>query len=113
MTLPWREKSTSKRARLSEERAAKLSGGQRVPMSGAGRQKGDMRTPMFLTEDKETAAASYRVELSTLDKITHEAVSTGRLPQLRLTIGGRSWRMIRESDYLELEERWNQHRQTS
>jgi hypothetical protein len=109
MALPWRSKTPQVRSRDSEKETARLSEGRRVPMSGAGRQKGDVRTPTFLIEVKDTAAVSYRIELETLDKISHEARTSGRLPQLRLTIGGQSWRMLREQDYLEMEECWSRH----
>jgi hypothetical protein len=98
-----------RRSRKSEEQLAKVSGGKRVPRSGAGRQKGDVRTNGYRIEDKFTDAASYRLEVEVLKKITHEALRTppGLLPQLRITFEqhGERWRMMREDDYLYLEAR--------
>lgn len=102
---PWKKKSTSAVARKSEEKAAKLEGGRRVPMSGGGRQKGDVKTATFLIEDKYTGADSYRIERGKLRKISREALREGRVPQLRLTFQSgkpETWRLIREDDYLEM-----------
>lgn len=101
---PWKRATIKRRSQRSERQAAKLEGGRVVPMSGAGRQKGDVRTEMWLIEDKTTDKDSFTITRKILDKIEHEAMSTspGRLPQLRVTMPGHRWRMIREEDYLYL-----------
>lgn len=98
---PFKRKGTGPRSRKSEERAAKLDGGKRVPMSGAGRQKGDTKSARFRGEDKVTEAASYTLKLSDLLKIEREAILTPPclIPYFRVTIQGHTWRMIREKDW--------------
>lgn len=98
--LPWRKKSHSHRARKSENKAAKLEGGRRSPMSGAGRVKGDVQTSNWLIEDKTTEAVSYRLELDKLVTTHRQAIAAHRLFQWRITIRGETFRLIREDDYL-------------
>lgn len=101
---PWaRARATSRRARRSEMQGAKLEGGQRVPMSGAGRQKGDIRTGMFLIDDKYTDAESFTITRKMLDKVNAEAMGEHRLFQLRITMPGYKLRVINEDDYLYLQ----------
>jgi hypothetical protein len=102
--LPWRKKGTTKRSQRSERKGAKNEGGRVVPMSGAGRQKGDYRTAAFLTEDKTTDAASYSLKRSVLDKIEREALHTPptAMPKLRVTIQGKTYWVLREEDCLAL-----------
>jgi hypothetical protein len=104
ITLPWRAKSTTARARRSETKGAKNEGGRVTPMSGAGRQKGDYTTAAFRTEDKYTDAASYTLKRSVLDKIEREALHTPPclMPKLRVTIQGKTYWVIREEDGLAL-----------
>ena len=71
-------------------------------MSGAGRQKGDIRTPRWLIEDKVSDASGFRISLFLWHKIEREARSTGRLPQMRLTLQGVTLRVMAEADYLSL-----------
>lgn len=73
-------------------------------MSGGGRQKGDYSTGRFRVEDKVTAAQSYTLKRAVLDKIESEALRTppGLLPQMRITIAGRTYRLYREEDAVAL-----------
>lgn len=98
--LPWRKKSHSHRARKSESKAAKLEGGRRSPMSGAGRVKGDIQTSNWLIEDKITFRDSFRLTKTMLNKTMREAFESHRLPQWRITIAGKTFRLLREDDYL-------------
>ncbi len=99
---PWHRASQQRRAQRSESEGAKSEGGKRVPRSGAGRLKGDIRTSEFLIEDKFTDADSFTLKRSVLDKITREAFTSGRLPQMRVTMPGHKLRVLREVDYLAL-----------
>jgi hypothetical protein len=85
---PWKRATVKRQSMRSERHGAKMDGGRVVPMSGAGRQKGDVRTDMWLIEDKTK----------------NEALHTppGLLPQFRISMPGHRWRMIREQDYLYL-----------
>lgn len=102
---PWKRATSKRKSLRSERQAAKLDNGKVQPMSGAGRKKGDVLTSMWLIEDKITEARSFTVTVAMLDKIEAEAVNTppSKLPQLRLTLPGHRWRMLREEDYLYLQ----------
>lgn len=99
---PWERANVSKRARRSENDAAKLSGGRRVSGSGNRREKGDIRAGIWRIEDKFTDAESFRLEKAVFDKITAEALHTppGCLPQMRITMPGLKLRVLREEDFL-------------
>jgi hypothetical protein len=101
---PWKRATVKRQSMRSERHGAKMDGGRVVPMSGAGRQKGDVRTDMWLSEDKTTEKESFTVTKKALDKIENEALHTppGLLPQFRISMPGHRWRMIREQDYLYL-----------
>lgn len=100
---PFKRASTSKRARQSENRAAQLEGGRRVSMSGAGREKGDIKAGLFLIEDKYTDNESFSITTKLLKKIAIEAMSEHRLWQLRITLPGYKLRVLKEEDYLYLQ----------
>ncbi len=102
METPWRRAARQRRSLRSESEGAKSDQGKRVPRSGAGRQKGDIRTSEFLIEDKFTDAHSYTLKCSDLDKITRDAFVSGRLPQMRISMPGHRLRVLREVDYLAL-----------
>lgn len=101
---PWRRPTILRRSQRSEAKAAKLDGGRRVARSGAGREKGDVRSSRWRGEDKITDAASFTLKLATLKKIEHEALRTppGLLPYLRVTMQGSTYRIMREEDVLAL-----------
>lgn len=106
---PWKQATQKRKSMRSEDEAAKLSGGHRVAMSGGGRQKGDVVTATWLIEDKFTEmhggkpAVSFRITLDMLRKTCLEALSSGRLPQWRITLPGFRLRVLREEDYLYLQ----------
>lgn len=100
---PWKRATKVQRSRRSETQGAKLEGGRRVPMSGGGRQKGDIRSGIWLIEDKYTDAESYRIDKKVLDKTSAEALNAGELPQWRITLPGYKLRVLREEDYLYLQ----------
>jgi len=79
-----------------------MEGGRRVTGSGNKREKGDVRNEVWRIEDKFTDHDSYRLALPELDKIIHEALMTppGLLPQMRITMAGRTFRVLREEDWL-------------
>jgi hypothetical protein len=69
--------------RAAERKFARRVGGKQTPGSGGPRDKGDVRKGDWLIECKSTTAASIRVQLSDLAKISHEALmSNGRSPAL-------------------------------
>jgi len=74
-------------------------------MSGAGHQKGDYKTDLWLVEDKFTDKGSFTLKLAVLSKTIGEALFARRLPQWRITIGEQTFRLMREQDYLALFEK--------
>lgn len=104
---PWERAKAGRRARHSEQQAARLEGGVRQPASGALRgRKGDVRSEDYLIEDKFTDANSFTITRKMLDKIMREGLEMhGRLSQLRITMPGYKLRVLREDDYLYLKAR--------
>jgi len=78
-------------------------------MSGAGHQKGDVRTRRWLIEDKITSMRSFRITEAMIVKTTMEALAARRLPQWRITIAGHMLRVMREEDYLAFMEELDQN----
>lgn len=99
---PWRRATSKQKSMRSEREGAKLADGHVVPMSGAGHQKGDIRTAEWLGEDKFTEAASFTVTAKVLDKTVSEALASRRLPFWRITMLGYKLRLYREEDALYL-----------
>jgi hypothetical protein len=101
---PWRQAASGRRARKSEEQAARDEGGRRQPSSGSKWfAKGDVRANGFLIEDRLTDNASYSITAKEWLKITQSALQTppGLRPQMRLTIAGLPrLRVMTEDDYL-------------
>lgn len=102
---PWERVSGARRAKRSEETAARSDGGRRHPVTARG-QKGDVRTLDYIIEDKFTDADSFTIKLAMLRKTIQEALQMhGRLPMWRITIKGERFRLMRETDYLFLKAR--------
>jgi hypothetical protein len=104
---PWQRAQAGKRGRKSEEEGAKLEGGRRVSQSGAGREKGDIRTHGYRIQDKTTDKETFSITRKEIDKLVYEALMTppGLLPQLRVTMPGYKLRVMREEDYLYMQAR--------
>lgn len=89
-----------------EKRTASKYGGWRTPMSGAGwKHKGDVKTDRFLIENKtklSPTAKSFSIKLEQLRKITKEALASGRTGILQFDLGGHSYVILREDDFLEI-----------
>jgi hypothetical protein len=72
-----------KRSNAQEKRVAKILGGRRQPMSGAGMfSKADVLHSRFLVECKTTSKQSYSVTKGTLDKLRQQAYDASRAPVL-------------------------------
>lgn len=77
--------SGAKRVKVQEKRVAEDLGGRRQP--GSGNQwhaKGDVKSPEFLIECKQTDKLSYRLERAVLDKIETEAILAGKQALLQV-----------------------------
>lgn len=95
-----------KASQAHEKRIAKLTGGQTTAASGAfWSQKGDIRTHDMLIEHKWTGAKSRSIQAAELEKITKEAIMTGRLPVFGLSLNNKNYVILGEDDFLELKER--------
>jgi hypothetical protein len=102
---PFKRAQVGRRARKSEEKAAKQEGGRRVPGSGSRpqhRAKGDIRANGFLIQDKFTDAKSFRLTDEDLSQIEAQAFAQGVLPSMRITTAGHRIRTFREEDALYL-----------
>lgn len=97
--------------RVSEAKVAKKLAARLTPASGAlAGAKGDMSVNNYLIEAKSTVKRSLSLKLDWLEKINHEALSTGKVPALsvRFTteygdeVRGGNWVMIPESEFKEL-----------
>lgn len=92
------------RSRQQEHRTAKKHNGRRQSGSGSSwSKKGDVKTKRFLIENKRTDAKSISIKAEVLEKIWTEAWADGLMPALVFELGGRSWIIHAEDDYLELE----------
>lgn len=81
-----------KRSQHSERRAASEIGGRQMPASGAiTGMKGDVKSSLFLLEDKFTDAGSYSLKLDILQKAEKEAFQSRRKPLLRVTMKGQTF----------------------
>jgi hypothetical protein len=72
-------------------------------MSGAGREKGDIKAGYFLIEDKYTDAKSFTITDELLKKTMTQAIGEHRVWQLRITMPGWKLRVLSEEDYLYLQ----------
>jgi hypothetical protein len=95
---PWKRAQVGRRARHSEEQAENFELSRRVSRSGGGREKGDIRSATWLIEDKFTDAKSYSLTEKDWAKIEAEALQSGRLPMMRITLPGYKLRVMREED---------------
>lgn len=74
-------------SRQQEERLAEVTGGRRVPGSGASLYaRGDVKTAEYLIEAKQTKHASLRVTWEWLAKITRQALAAGKRPALAIEL---------------------------
>ena len=85
-----------------EQRVAACSGGKRVSGSGASLYaRGDVRTPDFLIEAKQTEKESIRITWAWLKKITQQALAAQRLPALAFEVRSQEPRdLLAESEWV-------------
>lgn len=97
--------------RMSEAKAAKQLNARLTPASGAlAGAKGDMTADNYLIEAKSTVNKSMSLKLLWLQKITHESLTTGKVPavSVRFTteygdaVHGGDWVMMPASQFKEL-----------
>ena len=69
-----------KRWEQLEKSVARLTGGERVPGSGNGPRKGDVESPVFLCECKETGQKKFSLQVTWLDEVWTDARRVNKLP---------------------------------
>ena len=92
-----------KRAKQQEERTAERYNGSRNVMSGAGWvRKNDVRTIDLLIDNKFTDKKSYSIKSNEMVKLSRTAILEDRIPVLQVDLGGRSYVVLLENDFLEM-----------
>jgi hypothetical protein len=101
--------STRKRSKRSEQSAAKVFGGRVQPNSGAlpkASLKGDVKSNLFLVDDKFTDKMSYSLKVETWRKISDEAWRAHRRPAMRINFNdGDALIVLDEQSFMELKEK--------
>mgnify|MGYP000406817194 FL=1 len=92
-----------KRSKQQEERTAERYNGSRNVMSGAWLvRKNDVRTIDLLIENKFTDKKSYSIKSNEMVKLSRTAILEDRIPVLQVDLGGRSYVVLLENDFLEM-----------
>ena len=92
-----------KQSQAHEKRLEKVLGGSRTAASGAfWSRKGDVRSEKYLAEHKYTAAKSFSVKSSELQKVETEALLVGRVPIFCVSLGNRDYVILLEDDFIEM-----------
>lgn len=92
-----------KQSQAHEKRLEKVLGGSRTAASGAfWSRKGDVRSDRFLAEHKYTAAKSFSLKTSELQKVETEALLVGRVPIFCISLGNKDYVVLLEDDFVEL-----------
>ena len=93
----------NRRSKKQEERTAEKYKGSRNVMSGAGWvRKNDVRTIDLLVENKFTDKKSYSIQSQEMVKLARTAILEDRIPVLQVDLGGRSYVVLLENDFLEM-----------
>ena len=93
----------NRRSKKQEERTADKYYGSRNIMSGAGWvRKNDVRTIDLLVENKFTDKNSYSIKSEEMVKLARTAILEDRVPVLQVDLGGRSYVVLLEDDFLEM-----------
>ena len=91
----------NKRSNEQEKRTADKYNGSRNVMSGAGWvRKNDVRTEDLLVENKYTDKKSYSIKSEEMVKLARTAILEDRMPVLQVDLGGRSYVVLLEDDFL-------------
>lgn len=100
-------KSEGQRQSLKQEnRLAKTLGGSRNAGSGSfWVRKGDVRTDSLLIEAKWTGKSQFTLKAEVIEKAMTEALLAGRIGVLGISLNGKDYVCLEESDFLEMHER--------
>lgn len=87
--------------RKSEDKLAKSLGAKVTPASGAmSSAKGDMVHRDFLIEAKSTVNKSMSLKFEWLEKVTQEALETGKTPALSIRFTDSDGKAVRSGDWV-------------
>lgn len=90
-------------SRKQEDRLAGVLGGSRNAASGAlWRRKGDVRTDDVLVEAKWTGKSQFTIKAQVLETAMNEAILSGRVGILGISLNGRNYVVMEEEDFLDL-----------
>lgn len=97
------DRAILKASRKQEERTAKEYRGSRNAGSGSGWiRKNDVRSEEFLIENKLTTnGKSYTVKFVDLRDLEKRAILDNRTPVLQFDLGGKSYVILTNDDFLE------------
>lgn len=92
-----------KQSRKHEDRLAKEMGGFRNAGSGSfWVRKGDVRTDRFLVEHKWTGKKQFTLKASTLEEIMTQALLSGRIGLVGISLNNKNYMIMDEEDFLEM-----------
>jgi hypothetical protein len=108
MKTPWQQAKAQQKSQRQESRIGDMASGKKQVNSGRHWfSKRDVRLGGFLVEARITDAKSYSVNGEEFSKLTRDAMQTppGMLPAMALEIQGQRLIVMREEDFLFMEER--------
>jgi len=73
-----------KQVKKQEIKVAKEFQGRRIPLSGAGKEKWDVKSDKFIIDCKQTEKKSINIPIKLLEKISRDALTQGKTPLLHL-----------------------------
>jgi len=94
------------RSQAQEKRIAKRTGGSRNAGSGNGWiRKHDVTSDGVLWEMKTTNKRTLTLKVDDLESLRREAWALGSRPMMHLELGGRSYVLMEESDYFDIQDK--------
>jgi hypothetical protein len=83
--------TTMKQVKKQEKRIAKELKGKRIPLSGAGWEKWDVKSDKFIVDCKQTAGKTISLSRKNFEKISRDAIVQGKIPAFHLLFEGSSF----------------------
>lgn len=89
-----------RQSRKQESRLARLMDGSLNAASGAlWLRKGDVRTAQFVVEAKWTGKSQFTLKAKTLEDVMTEALLSGRIGIVSISLNGRNYVVLSEDDF--------------
>jgi hypothetical protein len=105
MRLPKRNLGNKWRSKKSEKRCAVTHSGRVQPGSGClpvAALKGDVKTSLFIIDDKTTNRGSFSLNFALFAKLRREAFMNDKLPMIRIESQNLNLCVLEEKDLLSL-----------